>query len=207
METISHFNSIFKKSKYGWHMTRETYMPNLTNSTRNLFENEQEINDYIKDCLENFDLNIEFFNKLNKEEFNNQINSFLSNNSEFNELFNLDETKEMSGYYIMILDNYKQIYIGTGKNIYKRLRRHMSENQEFCNLLWGNTYTSKLSINSFRPLDTTRIFVYYTDDIYNNEDRYINNFSEKFVLNRTGGGIQYLGIEDVVSKAKYRKLK
>ena len=134
------------------------------------------------------------------------MTKFLNNYKEFVQLENLDETKNKSGYYIMILDEYKQLYIGTGQNIYKRLRRHLSENQEYCNLLWGDVFNSKLSINSFRPFDTTRIYVYYTEKIYMFEDEYINYFDDKFVLNRTTGGFQEMGLRGVVEGAKLRNL-
>ena len=121
MKTVKHFNSIFKESKYGWNLSREKYIPTLTESSKAMFENDKEIAKYIDDCLNNFDLNMSFFKKLDKNDFNNELNIFLNKHKEFTELLNLDETKDKSGYYIMVLDNFKQIYIGTGKNIYKRL--------------------------------------------------------------------------------------
>lgn len=207
MERRIHFNAIFQESKYGWKMTRETYIPNITESSRRCFENDSEINQYVGDCLINYDLNIDFFNNLSRIGFDRELSKFLNKHKEFVELQDLNQTKGVSGYYIMVLDEYKQIYIGTGKDIYKRLRRHMSEGQEFCNLLWGCVDTSKLSINSFRLFDITRIYVYYTDDIFVYEDKYISEFNDKYVLNRTGGGIQGDDLLSILSTAKYRKLK
>lgn len=205
MEVRKHFNSVFKESKYGWKLSKETYMPTLTDSAKSLFS-DKELKKYIRDCMLNYDLNMEFFKKLNQDEFNVTVTKFISNYKEFVQLENLDETKNKSGYYIMVLDEYKQLYIGTGQNIYKRLRRHLSENQEYGNLLWGDVFNSKLSINSFRPFDTTRIYVYYTEKIYMFEDEYINYFDDKFVLNRTTGGFQEMGLIGVVEGAKLRHL-
>lgn len=46
---------------------------------------------------------------------------------------------------------------------------------KFDRLLWGQINKSKLSIDSFRVLDTTRIFVCPTDDIYNQENQFLKH--------------------------------
>lgn len=207
MESKLLFNSVFKESKYGWKLTREKYIPELTNSARECFANEREIRKYEKDCLKNYDLNMKFFSKLQSEEFNKELNNFLKNHKEFHQIEDLNETKKQSGYYIMVLDEYKQIYIGTSNSsIYDRIRRHMSSKQDYDRLLFGTVHTSRLSINSFRPLDTTRIYCYYTNETFINEDRYIDELSDKFILNRTIGGQLDNGLMDAAWNAKVRYL-
>ena len=52
----------------------------------------------------------------------------------------------------------------------------------------NNIENSKFSIDSFRALDTTRIFVAKSSTLYDLEDEYIHGFSRMFVLNRVQGG-------------------
>jgi len=205
MEYRLHFNSRFYESKYGWKLTRETYIPNITDPVKKLYS-KKELKEHLEKYYINFDLNMEYFKKLKKEEFDKSLNKFLKKYPEFQKLENLESTKNMSGYYIMVLGEYKQVYIGTGKDIYKRLRRHMSDNQDVDCLIWGSVTNSILSINSFRPFDTTEIYVYFTSKTFESENKYIEEFSDKFVLNRTCGGIQENGFLDVEENARFRNL-
>ena len=88
--------------------------------------------------------------------------------------------------------------------MYSRLRKHMSGIQEFDRLLFGDVRTSKLSINSFRPLDTTRIYVYYTNQSFNRENEFISFFSDKFITNRVEGGKMPNGFLDIFLKSLFR---
>ncbi len=58
----------------------------------------------------------------------------------------------------MILDNYKQVYIGIADNIKKRILQHWKNSPN--TMIVGTKNNSKLCIDSFKALDTTRIFVY-----------------------------------------------
>ena len=204
MEIRKHFNVIFKESKYGWNLTRETYIPTLTPTAWSYAKNQKEIDRYISKVLKNYDLNMQFFNNLSSNDFNYELNNFLIKNQQFKELTNLNDAKNQAGYYIMVLDKYKQLYVGTGKDIYKRIRKHMSDNIDFWHLLWGDVKESKLSIDSFRPFDTTRIYVYYTSNSFLLEDDYINEFNNDYILNRTAGGIQECGIFSAFFNRKIR---
>ncbi len=156
--------------------------------------------EYQQKCLLNFDINMERYNKLDLKEFQNEISSFLLKYKNFEEITNINELNDVSGYYIMILDKYKQLYIGTTENIGKRIKQHWSKKKQFDRLLFpmNNVENSKLSIDSFRALDTTRIFVAKSKELYNLENEYIRNFSEKFVINRVPGG-KILPIEGLIS--------
>ncbi|MDF2855867.1 MAG: hypothetical protein K0Q87_1718 [Neobacillus sp.] len=54
------------------------------------------------------------------------------------------------------------------------------------------------------PLDTTRIFVYYTDDSYSTENEYINTIPDQFCSNRTSGGIPEFGAVSILANFKQR---
>lgn len=58
-----------------------------------------------------------FFNHLDYSEFNNAITSFLKKHKKFQQVENLKAYDGISGYYMMILDEYKLVYIGKSDNI------------------------------------------------------------------------------------------
>jgi hypothetical protein len=57
-----------------------------------------------------------------------------------------------------VLDRYRQAHIGQAEDIRDRIKRHWSRTKQFDRLIFGDNGTSVLSIESFRVLDTTRIF-------------------------------------------------
>lgn len=162
-----------------------------------------------KNCLENFDLHMELFANLSNDEFNSEIDRFLIKYSVFKELKNLNNVNRVPGYYMMILDEYKQVYIGTSRNIYKRIRQHWTKNKSFDRLLFPMAAVNKsiMSIDSFRALDTTRLFVYETSEIFSSEDEFISFFSPGFCTNRMSGGHIEGGLLNTISMLKSRNLK
>ena len=155
--------------------------------------------------MQNYDLNMEFFKKLNASKFNEELNRFIDS-TEFFEITDLCEFS-CSGYYAMVIGEYCQIYIGTSKDIKRRIRQHWSGGKmKLDRLVLGDKTRSKLSIDSFRALDTTRIFVYPTDNTYCREDEYINYFSDEFVCNRAKGGIIKFGTLEAMGSIKTREL-
>lgn len=71
----------------------------------------------LEESLKNYDLNMEYFSLLSRDEFNNEIRNFLSTNNSFIEVFDLNLYDQKSGYYLMVLDEYCQLYIGTTDDI------------------------------------------------------------------------------------------
>ena len=147
---------------------------------------------------------MKFFSCLDSNEFNHTLQKFLQQHPQFVEVKDLNEYRYKTGYYILVLDKYKQIYIGTTNNICGRIRDHWTKTKQFDRLIFGSIFTSRLSIDSFRPLDTTRIFVYTTNKTFENEDKFISYFPDKFILNRTKGGMLDLGLSQAISNRKYR---
>jgi hypothetical protein len=145
---------------------------------------------HLDNCLRNYDLSMEFFKRLNKDEFNSNIDSFLSKNKNFLSVIDLNEYFNESGYYIMVLDEYSQVYIGTTDDIAKRIREHWVGRTSFDRLLFpiGNVESSVMAIDSFRAFDTTRIYAYKTTGVFDLEDGYINQIKPEFLCNRLTGG-------------------
>lgn len=165
-----------------------------------------------RDCLKNYDLHMEFFLLLNHDKFNKEIKRFLRKYPMFEEIKDINTLKDISGYYVLVLDEYSQVYIGTSQNIYERIRGHWSGRKSFDRLLFpiGAVETSIMSIDSFRALDTTRVLAYKTDSVYLEEDKYISFFSPTFCTNRLSGGrIEggLMGAIQVLSMCKSRNLK
>ena len=150
-------------------------------------------------CLQNFDINMKRYQEIDPRDFNQALLKFVKGRK-FQEVSSLmdpicttDPWKECSvaGFvYIMVLDEYKQVYIGiTERTVQERIQQHWRKKKEFDRLIWGSVENSLLSIDSFGPLDTTRLFVkpYYREyktplEIY--EAKCIRVFDKRYRLNR-----------------------
>ncbi len=113
----------------------------------------------------------------------------------FIEIIDLSEVSNKKGAYILVLDKYKQVYIGvsTSENGIKgRILQHWSKMKEFDRLIFGSVETSILSIDSFGALDTTRIFykeLKRYQDLNAYERKLVVEFKLKYRLNRISGGL------------------
>ena len=147
--------------------------------------------EYRELCLENYDLNMQYFSMIDTEQFNRSLESFFEQYKRFKEVFDLNEYSAVEGYYIMVLDEYKQVYIGKTKDIKKRIMRHWSNTIGFdCILLPMYAYkTSCFSIDFFRALDTTRIFAWKKRVTDGMERKMIRDFPSEFCTNRIGGDV------------------
>lgn len=136
----------------------------------------------------NYDLNMMYFNSLDEIKFNKYLDKIIKK-YKFKECKNLKEVDNVCGVYLLVLDKFKQVYIGQSGNIKKRVYRHWSDKKSLERLIWGDLLTSIISIDSFGPLDTTRIFYIETYDTYETEEKIVSNFNTEYLLNRTAGGI------------------
>ena len=144
--------------------------------------------DFKEACLYNYDLNMEYFKKLDYDEFNEVIENMKNEFKEIYEIDDLNKVKETSGVYIMVFDEYKQLYVGETYNIYKRIKQHWSAKKQFMRLIFGSEEDSIISIDCFGPLDTTRIFICESMHSKTMEEKIFNAIPNKFLLNRTRGG-------------------
>lgn len=158
-----------------------------------------------KNIYKNYDNNMNFFQSLSKKEFNLELDNFLDKNKQFKEINNLYSVNRKSGYYIMVLDEYSQMYLGTSNNIKGRIQHHWAMQMHFDRMIFGDIDDSILSINSFRAFDTTRVFVYLTSEIFDDEDGFINKIDDKYLLNRTVGGL-LSGLDEAIYHGKNRDL-
>ncbi len=164
-----------------------------------------------EDCLINFDLNMLYFEKLSDVDFNAELNKLLDKEKAFLQIFDLSEVDDMTGVYMLVLDKYKQVYIGQSYNIKQRIMQHWNTTKAFDRLIFGKVETSILSIDSFGALDTTRIYVYPCKwkELNKTEERLVNLMDSHYMLNRTAGGIgdnPFWALE-VAAGARRRELK
>lgn len=202
-----HFGLTLREKSDGLKLTRDNYIrvSNKSSIVKRKAYSESEINNRIEYSLYNFDLNIEYFRLLSKQEFNKELLNFINKNQVFKEITDLSPFVEVPGYYLMILDEYSQSYIGASCNIRKRIQSHWSKQKEFDRLVFGSKENSILSIDSFRAFDTTRIFVFPTNEIEKHEDYFISQFNYRYLLNRTKGG-KLKGLSEAIINRKTRDL-
>ncbi len=158
-----------------------------------------------KKIYKNYDNNMRYFQSLSKKDFNLKLDHFLNEYKQFKEITNLNSVARKSGYYMMVLDEYSQVYIGTSSDIKGRIQGHWAMQMHFDRMIFGGLDDSILSINSFRAYDTKRIYVYLTSKTFDYEDGFINKFDHKYLLNRTAGGLLD-GLDEAIANRKTRDL-
>lgn len=202
-----HFGITLGESKYGYKLNRENFaIVNNKSSFGNgkVYDDEWCKNKYNR-CMQNYDINMQRLFSLNSQDFENEISKFLELHPLFEEVTDLKKYEGVSGYYMMVLDNYCQVYIGTSSNIKQRIIQHWNKVIPFDRVIFGNVENSIISIDSYRACDTTRIYVYKTNDTYTNEDEIINSINPIYCCNRTKGG-NLSGLSEAIANRKvYRK--
>lgn len=164
------------------------------------------------DALANFDMNMAHFASLDPVEFEATLQLALDGHPDMVEVTDLTEWIGVPGVYIMVLDEYRQVYVGASSEsagIAKRIRQHWTNQKEFDRLIWGSVTTSILSIDSFRALDTTRIFAMKTTEYFDEEISVLDQFPPKFALNRMIGGsdaARFAGLLGVTAVMREREI-
>ena len=184
---INHFGiKIVEKPKN--HINKELYLSSKPEGIRGWDENSYELQRIKADI--NYDANLKFFESLDEHKFNKMLNKLVRK-------FRLKECKDLkkldgvNGLYVMVLDKYKQIYIGITEDIKFRIHKgHWTKTKSLERLIYGDMFSSRISIDSFGSLDTTRIFYTNTNkDLYLLEEKIVDYASDDYILNRTKGGI------------------
>lgn len=209
---VEHFGELIRPGKYGHRLTREMYaLVNKRSSTR-IPESmlTDELRAYLaphyeddeltihtdefcrrqrEATLENFDLNMAFFAQIPEADFEDALTEMLAKNKRLRPVTDLKTLDEEWGVYVLVLDRYRQAYIGQASwDMRKRIKQHWNGTKQFDRLLWGGVEESVMSIDSFRALDTTRIFAARTINYDALESRLVRSFPPDYLLNRIGGG-------------------
>lgn len=105
-------------------------------------------------AAKNFDMNMEFYSNLNYQEYSDALQYFITK-YKMREIDDLEEIKDLSGFYLMCLDDYCQFYFAMGI-IRKEITKFWYTPCGFSNNP-GPNYS--LEISNFGIFDTKRIFV------------------------------------------------
>lgn len=148
------------------------------------------VKNHFEACMKNFDFNMNFFNSLDIKDFQKCLSAFKKKNR-LKEIYDLNDVSNVEGVYMLVLGKYKQVYIGKSTDIKKRILSHWRAKKEFNRLIYGSVEESILSIDSFGALDTTQIFYQSVSqsDIDRLEEKLIDSFENKYLLNRVAGGL------------------
>lgn len=215
-----HFGETVRPGKYGLRLARETYA--LPGNRRSSFyirredvseklwaarawkfvDEEQRIysDEFVEwqrdGALKNFDLNMAFFARLDPAQFEAALQNVLAATPSLKPVDDLRKWDGVTGVYIMVLDEYRQAYVGQAADIRKRIKDHWAGTKQFDRLVWGSVESSVLSIDAFRPLDTTRIFAVRSSSPHRLEAKIEQSFPADFLLNRVRGGLLVDNIVD-----------
>lgn len=167
----------------------------LVKVPNNIYQDEKHYTDeYVKehsaDCEINYDLNMKYFASLDETAFRDYLTKFVEKNK-LPYVKDLSKVNNMTGIYILVLGQYKQVYIEQSNNIKRRILQHWSNKKEFDRRIFGRVKDSILPIDSFSALDTTEIY-YKESTIWNInelEEKLVRKFNQKYLLNRVAGGI------------------
>lgn len=173
-------------------LTKENY---LMVTKKNSFDNptyeysDEWCEQHKANCYLNYDLNMKYFASLDHRDFDKEVMKYVKK-QKFTQCMDLNYVNEVEGIYMMILDRYSQAYVGTSGNIKRRIMSHWTKKMPFDRLLFpmNGISTSKISINSFRALDTTRVYFFLCYSARFEEYTMVNNFPNKYLCNRISGG-------------------
>ena len=187
-----HFGERMRAGEYGFRLTRDNYAISDTASSIVPGEtlSDEWCRDHRRDALENFDLNMEFFRQIPPASFEAALDELFRKYKNFRKISDLRTLDGVRGVYLMVLDEYHQGYIGQSVDMRERIKAHWTGVKQFHRLLWGVKHESVMSIDSFRALDTTRIFAIPTAEANPIEVELIRIFPPDYLLNRVDGGVR-----------------
>lgn len=187
---VEHLGERVRAGKYGHRVTREMYALPATASSivPGMTMSDEWCQSHRQDALENFDLNMAFFAQIPLTAFEAALGEMLRRHTNLRPISDLRSLEGVGGVYVMVLDDYHQSYIGQAADIRARIRAHWHGTKQFDRLLWGSKHESVLSIDSFRALDTTRIFAAHTTKADLLERKIVRDFPPDYLLNRVAGG-------------------
>jgi len=170
-----HFGIKIRNREGEFKLTSDNY---VRRSDKDIATTSEELKLKIEKVMTRFDLNMKYFKSLSQEKFNEELDKFVASNK-FYEIKDLNTVAGIYGHYVMVLDEYCQIYIGTAsrnEGIKGRIPQHWREKISLARLDGGEC--GSLHIDSFRAKDTTRIFVWRDDECTFFEDYTLNELWE-----------------------------
>lgn len=224
VDQIEHLGLILGPSKYGYRLSLDWYGKIKNKSTLGplpigkisedgkYYTEEYYIENYPK-VIKNYEINMQHFKSLDKSDFLSTLSKLKDEKLKIKDkIYQFKECTDLSEYsingdylYIMVLGDYKQLYIGKTSNPAKRIKQHWVGNKEFDRLIFGNINRSKISIDSFRAYDTTEVLIMDCTDGFNSwcaEEILVEKLPQKYITNRMAGGEFGGGLKDAIINRK-----
>jgi hypothetical protein len=175
--------------RVGMHNPRvlETSAWKYTDDTRRVYA-EEYLEQLRGPALRNFDLNMAFFQRLNPDRFEQALTELRETFPKLEPVLDVETLTGVPGVYVMVLDRYRQVYIGRSSDIRRRIRQHWTSMTALDRLIFGDETTSTLPIDVFRALDTTRLFAVRKPRHTSLEEKMVASFPADYRLNRAPGG-------------------
>lgn len=158
-------------------------------------------------ALVNLDLNMAHFASLDPAVFDDALHRAVRK-YRMVEVTDLSKWDGVHGLYIMVLDQYCQVYVGGAAGaggVMKRVKQHWTRTQPLDRLIWPEVESSILAIDSFRALDTTRIFALKTASPFELVAELVESIPSSFRLNRILGGRDAVKLAAIVGVDKVMK--
>lgn len=207
---IEHFGIKLKSPEDDLRLSRDNYIQYRKDGSPILSfgsMGEETLRKQIDRCMLNFDLNMQFFGELDKDSFMEEIATFLESHPSFEGVDDLNLYKDLPGTYLMVLDEYKQAYLGGTNSLKRRIQRHWTYKKPLDRLIFGTVVDSKLSIDSFRALDTTRLYIHtISEERVFSEEREATRINNRYLLNRTATGLLSGGLKEAIVERVPREL-
>ncbi len=183
-----HFGEKFNEEKTPKHINKNNFANNDPNGKYTKY-----MTDFAKEnAYKNYDMCMEYYGILDKDEFNNSLKDILDMYP-LDGINDLKKLKGKRGIYILVLEEYKQIYIGqSSRDLRERILRHFKKFLTLGEVPYVKYDT--LPIDAFKPMDITKIFCMYSSnqrELDDMEIKYINKCPNRFLANKMLGGKIY----------------
>lgn len=142
-------------------------------------------------ALTNFDLNTAHFASIDHSQFDDALQRAVRSQRGMAGVTDLTKWDGVLGLYIMVLDEYRQAHVGATDHVggvMARIKQHWAGTKQLDRLVFPDARTSILAIDSFRALDTTRIYALKTSLSFDDENPLLDQFPPEYMLNRIRGG-------------------
>lgn len=161
------------------------------------------------EVLRNFDLTMAYCERLPREAFLDALRAMCALFPCLEDVHDLNEWRGRCGAYVLVLDGYKQFYVGQTTapgGIRQRILVHWQKKPAFDRMLSGPAERSIMSVDCFRALDTTRIFA-ASCDVPGDLERAIQEcLPEAYCANRTRAGDLPGGLAEAIAHRRERDL-
>lgn len=180
-------------------------------------------------ALRNYDLTMGWCERLDRERFDYAIARLPELFPELQPVDDLTRWTDVPGVYVLVLDGYKQAYVGLARGrggVRQRIVVHWQKKLAFNRLLAGPPERSIMAVDSFRALDTTRILAARLDGAAGParlwsgscdgaadadaasrlEQAVFDALPEPFLCNRTAAGVLPGGLHEAIARRRYRQL-